>query len=292
MKTLVIITFLLCCNAVLPGQDCKVIWTELAGVELSVNGDTLTKTGSSGFNAGAVSAHKIPANTDGYLIYKVTSANDSQYIGLTKENNGQGSGDMEFSFYFTYDPNHISRHVRVYVNGSYVLNGGQYDLEEYYRIIRSDTSIYFDRLNGSTWDNIYTTSANMPSGSQNLPELMVDCSLYYVNSKIENVSMSCFNSFTCLKPKLDGSFYFCRNGILRLQVEEDYFVSGDVLKLNIYDKSNTVIYSNTSDLINTGLNQYTIDLAAAGGFTNNAFYRVEVQTAKGRKGYLRIQYTN
>ncbi|MAN04512.1 MAG: hypothetical protein CMI36_00450 [Owenweeksia sp.] len=228
------------------------------------------------------------------MIYEVVDSSKYTSIGLADMDVNYRPDSIDFKFLFTHDPYYFDRHVQVYAPGARLDSyDGEvtYSLGDRFKISRVGSTIYYQKYDfgNSVWSTLYTASAYLPTGSQNLPELMVDCSMSKHGGVITDAKISCF-SYVRLKDNLDGSYYKCTGGRLGLIVEEEYFVDDAVLNLKIYDKSRTVVYTNTGELISTGVKNYSIDLAAAGGFTNNEFYTVEVVTAKDRKRFVRIQY--
>jgi hypothetical protein len=271
-------------------QECDVIWTSLTNTEVS--GDTLRKLSgaSSGWNADARSVQSVKDGEDGFFIYEVHSSNNSQQIGFADNDATAGFSDIDFGFYFTYNPSSGSRYVDIKVHGSSALNAGQYNVGDLYRVKREGDTMYFDKNTGSGWVTLLDTLAYLPSASTSLPEIFVDNSIFYVNATIINTKISCPSFYAKPLDKVDGSYYQCLNGTLKLEFLENYSSSSDTLSLTIYDKSRNIEYQNTLNQESTGVNLIDIDLKATGNFTVDDFYMVEVVDKKDNKKYLRIKY--
>jgi len=99
-------------------------------------------------------------------------------------------------------------------------------------------------------------------------------------------------NYAVLKDKLDGSFYTCTQGQLKLLFTENYYseLLANNLDLKIYDSSNSLVYNNTSRKTKTGVLRVDVDLKATGNFTNNEFYDLVVTDRKGNSKYLRLKY--
>jgi len=63
-------------------QTSNVNWTNL--VNATASGNTLTKTGSNGWNAGGSSTNVLAANTNGYVEISVSQDNTHRFFGLTQ----------------------------------------------------------------------------------------------------------------------------------------------------------------------------------------------------------------
>lgn len=105
-------------------------------------------------------------------------------------------------------------------------------------------------------------------------------------------------TYTSLSPyvefqsKLDGNYYECVRGKLRIKTHENYYVSNGDLNIKFYDSSNNLVYFPSGISNETGFNLHEIDLKATAQFTDGAFYVAKIWNAKGRPKLLRFQYND
>lgn len=275
-------------------QEEDIIWVDLDNT--TVTGTTLKKTSGGGsFNADANSQQVIPANTDGYFIYEVTSTDGSQMIGFTDENNNAGGGDMEYRMYFQYNPTHSNRTVQIRVHGvNKVSSAGAYSVGDKYRIRREGSKMHFEKKpNGSgSWGTpLWTDSAYIPEVSSTLPALIVDCSIYHLNATITNAKIYVppIKPFAVLQESLDASYVIVDDGFLKFLYDTRYHSDGDSINVMILDRQGASVYQ--SDVaVETGINGLELDLASAGGFTDGYFYTMELVGLKNHIKYLRFKY--
>ena len=65
-------------------QPFDVVWTDL--VNVTADGNSLTKTGPAGWNAGAFSENKLLAGSDGWVTTTITQTNTKRMLGLSEFN--------------------------------------------------------------------------------------------------------------------------------------------------------------------------------------------------------------
>src|SRR6266496_3308841 len=86
--------------ALLPGTflhaDEPVVWTNAVGV--SVSGNSLTKTGGTGWNAGAVSVQTI-RDGYGYAEFTTTETTTNRMFGLGHGDSSQDYTDVDFAIH-------------------------------------------------------------------------------------------------------------------------------------------------------------------------------------------------
>jgi alpha-tubulin suppressor-like RCC1 family protein len=71
----------------------NLVWTNLTGVSMA--GDTITKTGASGWNAGACSSNTIESG-DGFFEFTATETNTNRAAGFGSTDTGQTLADLKF----------------------------------------------------------------------------------------------------------------------------------------------------------------------------------------------------
>src|SRR6266545_446173 len=86
--------------ALLPGAslhaDEPVVWTNAVGV--SASGNSLTKTGDTGWNAGAVSVQTI-RDGYGYVEFSTTETTTNRFCGLSNNDSSQDYSDVDFGIH-------------------------------------------------------------------------------------------------------------------------------------------------------------------------------------------------
>ncbi len=79
------------------GGSVSVVWASASGV--SVSGNSLTKTATTGWgNAGAISTQQI-ASGDGYVELIASEATTSRMLGLSNGNSSTAYEDIDFALY-------------------------------------------------------------------------------------------------------------------------------------------------------------------------------------------------
>jgi hypothetical protein len=76
----------------------NVVWSNVTGV--SASGNTLTKTGAAGWDAGAVSTQSINSG-DGFVEFTASETNLARMCGLGNGDSGQNYTDIEFAIQLT-----------------------------------------------------------------------------------------------------------------------------------------------------------------------------------------------
>ena len=85
-------------------------WTHTVGV--SVNGNSLTKTGAYGWNAGAASKNRLAPDQDGWIEMTVQETNTNRYFGFSEYDKDLGGGSIKYAIYFL-----SSGYIYIYENG-------------------------------------------------------------------------------------------------------------------------------------------------------------------------------
>lgn len=155
----------------LDAQPFDVVWTGAVGV--SVNGNSLTKTASSGWgNGGAASVNFIPANTDGYVEVTASETDKSRLIGLAENTD---FNTIEFTIYLR-----SSGIVSVFESGTPKGDFGPYTTGDILKVERVGNQILYKK-NGTTFYISALTSTS---------QLFVNCQLNHINSTIQNAVIS------------------------------------------------------------------------------------------------------
>src|SRR5688572_8636660 len=77
-----------------------VAWTH--GTAVSASGNTLTKVGVAGWNAGAVSSKAIAAG-DGFVVFTANEENTNRICGLNHGSAGNSDADIDFGIRLSSD---------------------------------------------------------------------------------------------------------------------------------------------------------------------------------------------
>jgi len=143
-------------------------WT--SAVNVIVTDNNLEKTGTIGWNAGAVSTTSFTG--DGFVEFTTSETNRRKIAGLSNGSAGEGYTEIDYAIYLQHDGV-----VRVYENGVNRGTFGTYAAGDVFRIdVTSDTVKYL--RNGA----LFYTSAVAPTYP-----LLVDTSIYDVGGTITNV---------------------------------------------------------------------------------------------------------
>jgi len=159
--------------ALLPGAslhaDEPVVWTNAVGV--SVSGNSLTKTGGTGWNAGAVSVQTI-RDGYGYVEFTTTETTSNRMFGLGHGDSSQDYTDVDFGIH-----PQAGGALIVYESGSYRGTFGTYASGDRVRVeVRYGVVRYLK--NGT----VFYTSSQAPRYPLN-----VDTSLYETGSTATDV---------------------------------------------------------------------------------------------------------
>lgn len=154
-------------------QPFDVVWTDL--VNVTADGNSLTKTGPAGWNAGAFSENKLLAGSDGWVTTTITQTNTKRMLGLSEFNYNSSYTHINYAIYFINDGT-----IKVYSNGTNLGSFGPYSNNDVFSIERIGSIISFKK-NGTEFYNI-------SNGSQ--ADLYVDVTISPVGGMISNVQTS------------------------------------------------------------------------------------------------------
>ncbi len=119
-----------------------VVWSSTSGVSLL--GNSLKKTGTAGWNAGAVSTAALGSG-DGFVEFTATETTTNRMCGLGTSDSGPSDADIEFAVQLTSEGE-----VKVYESGTLQGTYGTYASGDRFRVeLRSGTVRY--RKNGVTF---------------------------------------------------------------------------------------------------------------------------------------------
>jgi hypothetical protein len=147
-----------------------VAWKNAVGV--TVSGNNLTKTGGSGWNAGAVSSRAIISGA-GYVEFTASENTTARIIGLSHGDTDQSLADIDFAVYLT-----AAAGLEVYEAGTLRGAFGAYAPGDIIRVAVNASGIVDYRKNGATF---YT------SGAYPMYSLLVDTSLFHTGATLTNV---------------------------------------------------------------------------------------------------------
>ena len=171
-KNLLIILLLVLGFCPLFSQSYDVEWTNDTGVTIA--GNTLIKTASTGWNAGASSTNVLGSNTDGWVEISITSKSSFAF-GLSLLDLNLSLSSIEFGLFLTSGGD-----IRVYESGSYKGKKGVYTVGDKLKIERLGSTITYKKN-----DVVVYTSTKSSS-----TQLIVDASLYYTNARISDTKAS------------------------------------------------------------------------------------------------------
>src|SRR5882724_5868287 len=149
----------------------NVAWTSAVGV--TVSGNSLSRPGANGWDAGAVSTRTI-ASGDGYVQFTATETNTHRRLGLSYGNTNQSWDDIDFCIY-------LENNGTVDINEGATTRGsfGSYAAGDVFRVAVENGVVKY-RKNGAL---LYTSTV-----TPTYP-LLVDTSLYSTNATLTNVVM-------------------------------------------------------------------------------------------------------
>jgi alpha-tubulin suppressor-like RCC1 family protein len=149
----------------------NLVWTGAASV--SISGESLTKTGSAGWNGGAVSTNTIESG-DGFAEFTATETNTTRIAGLANGDASQSDSDVEFGIKLRDDG-----YIEVVESGTSRGTVGSYLAGDRLRVeVTSGVVRYYN--NGV----LLYTSGVTPSYP-----LRVDTGLYTIGATLTNVSL-------------------------------------------------------------------------------------------------------
>jgi alpha-tubulin suppressor-like RCC1 family protein len=143
----------------------RMAWRNDVGVSMS--GDTLTKTGTAGWNAGAVSTEAIVSG-DGWVEFTAVETDKSRICGLARGDGGPGASDVDFGLQLNADAT-----VSVYESGASRGSFGAYGTGDRFRVevrggavryLQNDAVIYTSLLS-PPYPLVADTSLNEPGAS-------------------------------------------------------------------------------------------------------------------------------
>lgn len=149
----------------------NVTWTNTVGV--SASGNNLTKTGATGWNAGAVSSQSI-ASGNGYVEFTASETASNRFCGLSNGDSDQSFYDIDFGLYLT------GGGVAIYESGTLRGSFGAFSTGDVFQVKVEGGVVKYVK-NGTV---IYT------SGVSPTYPLLVDTSMYDTGSTISNVKIS------------------------------------------------------------------------------------------------------
>ena len=151
----------------------NVIWTNVVGVTAS--GNSLSKPGSAGWDAGAVSTQAITSG-DGYVEFTISETNTYRMCGLSNGDSSQSYVDIDFALYPAADG-----YLYIYQGGNYVGQFGTYSIGDRFRVAVEGGVVRYYKLTSGAPTLLYT------SGVSPTYPLLVDTSLYSTGSQLANV---------------------------------------------------------------------------------------------------------
>jgi hypothetical protein len=156
----------------LPPAPQNIVWTNAVGV--NVSGNSLTKTGAEGWNAGAASTKAI-ASGDGYVEF-TASAYQARMFGLSHSDPNQSYATIGYSIH----PN-MGGMIDIWESGNFV-SGGNYSYQpgDRFRVAIEGGVVKYYRISGGTMTLLYTSTV-----APTYP-LMADTSLYYTGATISD----------------------------------------------------------------------------------------------------------
>jgi len=149
----------------------NLVWSSPSGA--SISGENLTKTGSDGWNAGAISTNTIEAG-DGFMEFTATETNTTRIAGLANGDSTQSYEDIEFGIELRSDSI-----VEIFESGTSLGTAGAYVNGDRFRVELSSGVIRYYR--NSTL--LYTST-----GTPAYP-LRVDSSLNTAGATLTDVSL-------------------------------------------------------------------------------------------------------
>ncbi len=186
MNKLIFISIFLCFSFWAVGQN-NVQWTNM--VNTTADGNTLTKTGSNGWNAGGSSTKELAANSDGYAEITINQDNTHRFFGLSANDASVHFTDIDFAIFLL-----SNQSIRIYELGSYKGSFGNYAKGDRLRVERANGKINYSK-NGVT---LYTSVTASTSS------LVVDATIYHQGGTVENAVASFDSGGGCTDADGDG----------------------------------------------------------------------------------------
>jgi hypothetical protein len=186
-------------------SQVNVIWSNPVGV--TVNGNSITKTSSSGWNARAYSANVLPAATDGWTQFTATQSGIKLAFGLTEMVFDNGYTTMHYALVLQ------SNKIYIYIYGNLFGTFGKYNTGDVFKIQRTGNVVVFSK------NNIALAQVN---ATTNVP-LVVDGSIFTNGATISNavasfiqpltITSSAINNVHCSGANLGSIFLTVAGGV-------------------------------------------------------------------------------
>lgn len=268
-----------------------VTFKDLSGVDYDPYAESITKTGTVGWNAGAYSVNCLRVLSDGTVSVGGLQTNKLFAVGLSSMPSGYDVTRIDYCFEFN---NGI---VVVKEGGTQVYSHGSYTNTDQFELVKTSGVMSY-KINGNV---IYTSSSTVSS------DLTLDIALHDVGTKLGAVMVTfkrCFlttgDNYGSVQRELDDTYYLTHNHVLKVKFEEEYFAGiGEKITYNIYDDQNVVVASvdyagspssGAPNLpVQEGDNRFGFNLSGL-GLTGNDFYTMEIINKKHEKRYLHFKY--
>jgi bacillolysin len=155
-----------------PGPVEAVVWTNAAGV--TVSGNNLTKTASTGWGNSGASSTRAIASGDGYVEATVAELTDSRLFGLSNGDTDQGYADVDFG-------------IDVYLNQFYVIENG---VTKYGPVTVKTNDVLRVGITAGVVRYYINGALQYTSTATPTYPLLCDTALYDTNATIRNVVIS------------------------------------------------------------------------------------------------------
>lgn len=188
------------------GSGTKSGYTDVTS-GISISGNTITKTGSDGWNEGLATQGVIYG--DGYVDFKTEGISKYYMAGLSDSNPNASSSSIDYAIYIRYNDE-----VYIYESGSSKGVQTTYTVGDIFRVERIGDKIYYKK-NNETFYISQTTSSG---------KLLGDISMYHTSAKIKDFKI------------VDNE-----NGLQK--VDYDYNVRGWLKKINDTENLGTDLFS-------------------------------------------------
>jgi|GEM_PF-2270886 len=268
-----------------------VTYKDLTGVNYDASDESITKTSSVGWNAGAYSINCITAGIDGYLYIENVDVSKSVAVGLSSTPSGFDPASMDNAIEFSGGVVRFLERTKVpVVYGAYLATDN-------FKIARKGGNIEYS-VNGVVQ---HTTPVN------NGLELRADVALFDVGAKIDWIQVdfdrctpTTGDYYATAQRQINDSYYLTHNGVLKAKFIEEYFMGIDTkMTYNILDGTNTVYASVNSNGVPTtgapnpevveGDNRFYLDLSNI-GLIGDQFYTIEFINKKEEKRFITFKY--
>jgi len=187
MKKFILISLAMWSSLLAIGQT-NVQWVNM--VNTRVDGNSLIKTGSNGWNGGASSSQQLAAATDGYAEILVNQEDTHRFFGLSANDASVHFTDIDFALFLL-----SNQSIRIYELGSYKGSYGEYKRGDKMKIERVGRQVKYLK-NGI----VLYTSTNTSNSS-----LVVDATIYHQGGAVENATVSFGDNTTaCTDADNDG----------------------------------------------------------------------------------------